>query len=160
LLAITPCASAHVFQWVDAEGRTQFSDRPRASVESTNDASATTALAAGDEDLGTAPRLGPYAGFAIVAPRPDQTLRQSQNNLDVRLHIDPPVIAGQQLEFVLDGTAVPTEPAAGTQFTLTGMTFGSHELAAQIRNVMGTIVARTPAVTFALRKPNPPGVLQ
>jgi hypothetical protein len=70
------------------------------------------------------------------------------------------VITGQQLELVLDGTAVRAEQATATQLTLTGLTFGSHEVAAQIRNILGTVVARTPAVPFQLRKPTPPGVLQ
>ncbi|WP_295444680.1 DUF4124 domain-containing protein [uncultured Thiodictyon sp.] len=157
-LTIAQVTSAQVFQWVDAEGRTQFADRPQASVE--RQYQSATAVAEADADTPAAPLLGPYSRFDIWSPGPDQTLRQPQNNVAVRLRIEPPVITGQQLEFVLDGAAVRTEKATDTQFTLTGLTFGSHEVVAQIRNILGTIVARTPAVPFQLRKPTPPGVLQ
>lgn len=156
-LTIAQGTSAQVFKWVDAEGRTQFADRPQGSVEQKD--AAATQVAEADADP-TTPLLGPYSRFEIVAPGPEQTLRQFQDNLAVRLRIEPPVITGQQLELVLDGAAVQTEMVTNTQLTLTGLTFGSHEVTARIRNILGTIVARTPAVPFQLRKPTPPGVLQ
>ena len=161
-LTIAPCASAQIFKWVDAEGRTQFSDRPQTSVESTESAAesaADTDETAAPEEADTKPLLGPYSKFSVLSPGPNKILRQLQDNLDVNLLIAPPMITGQQLELVLDGVPVQTEKTAVTQFTLTGVAFGNHEIAAQIRNILGMIVARTPTVSFQLRKPLPPGVL-
>lgn len=162
LLAASPFVSAQIFKWVDADGRTQFSDRPQPDAKSIElklaAPPAPPSTAAGGA-TGEGPMLGPYAGFEIVSPAPNETLRQVEDKLVVSLLLDPALIGGHQLEFVLDGTTIRLEKSAGTQLTLAGVSFGSHEAYAQILDSRGAVVARTRTVTFHLRKPIPPGVL-
>ena len=94
-----------------------------------------------------------------MSPEPNQTLRQSQDNLAVSLLLDPPLMEGHKIELVLDGSAISVERSAGTQLNLTGITFGSHQAYAQIRDPQGVVIAATPVASFHLRKPIPPGVL-
>jgi len=163
LLLMSAGALAQVFKWVDAEGRTQFSDRPQPEaqvigVKGSKPPAATTPDRA-DTPTPTDARLGPYAAFEIVAPESNQTLRQAQGSVSVSLLLDPPLMAGHRIELTLDGAAIPVEQSVGTQLGLEGITFGSHQVYAQIRDTQGVVVAGSPVVTFHLRKPIPPGVL-
>jgi hypothetical protein len=156
-------ASAQVFKWVDADGRTQFSDRPQPSAEIVNLPGTASARSA-DQSVTTdgalqAAELGPYTEFEIVSPEPNQTLRSAQDNVPIGLVLVPSLIAGHLLEFVVDGTSIAVDKSAGTQINLTGVAYGSHQTQAQIRDDRGIIVARTRPVSFQLRKPIPPGVI-
>ena len=157
LLACT-AASAEIFRWVDPDGAIHYSDRPQPGAETVGLApkSDKQVPAAGSTD---APLLGPYQGFEIVSPETNQTVRQDAGKLPVSLIVDPPLLAGHLLELVVDGAPVSVDQAS-TQLTLTGLTYGSHRAQAQIRDAQGTVVARTAPVSFHLRKPIPPGVLQ
>jgi hypothetical protein len=159
---VTTTALAEVFKWVDNEGRTQFSDRPRQDAEAAilqpqsdrpNQPGAT-------DEQGLKRLLGSYAAFEILSPEPNQTLRLGEQSLPVNLLMKPPLITGHRLELVLDGVAVSVDGASTTQLNLTGVTYGTHQIQAQIRGAQGAVVARTPAVTFHIRKPLPPGVIQ
>jgi hypothetical protein len=154
---------AEVYKWVDPQGRIQFSDRPQPDAVAvdinTQSAVDRADRPAGSSDQDHAPLLGPYAGFEIVSPEPNQTLRQTEEKLTVSLLLDPPLIGGHQLELIVDGAPIRVAKTAGAQVELSGVTFGSHEARAQIRDSRGEIVARTSLVYFHLRKPLPPGVL-
>jgi hypothetical protein len=154
---------AEVYKWVDSQGRTQFSDRPQADAVAvdikTPPADDRADQSAGSGDQGQAPLLGPYAGFEIVSPEPNQTLRQTQQELTVSIILDPPLIGGHQLELVVDGVPISVDKSTVAQIELSGVGLGSHEARAQIRDSRGGIVARTTLVYFDLRKPLPPGVL-
>jgi hypothetical protein len=63
------------------------------------------------------------------------------------------------LELVVDGAAILIDKAS-TQLTLAGLPYGTHRAQAQIRDAANAVIARTSSVTFHLRKPTPPGVLQ
>ncbi len=155
--------SAQVYRWVDSEGRTHFSDRPApdadaVAIDQAQRPKPPESLA--EPPSGT-PLLGPYSSFEIVAPEPNQTLREDPPSLPVSLLLDPPLISGHRLELVLDGAPpIPVDQSAGTQVSLSGIAYGTHVAEAQIRDGQGAVVARTPSVSFHLRKPLPPGVLQ
>jgi hypothetical protein len=162
-LFFSGAVSAQVFKWVDAEGRTQFSDRPQPSAETVNLTGIAPARSA-DQSVGSdgqaqAPQLGPYAEFEIVSPEINQTLRSTQDNVPISLILVPSLIAGHLLELVLDGTSIPVDKSAGPQINLSGVVYGSHQIQAQIRDDRGIIVARTQPINFQLRKPIPPGVI-
>jgi len=79
--------------------------------------------------------------------------------VNVSLLLDPPLMAGHRIELMLDGAVIPVESPGGTQLRLEGVSFGSHQAYAQVRDAQGAVVAGSPVVTFHLRKPVPPGVL-
>lgn len=156
-------ASAEIYRWVDAAGRTQYSDRPVAGAEIVGRSGARQGTAAG-ESAGTQipPEgllLGTYSAFEIVAPEANQTLRQESGDVAVSMVIDPPLGEGHRMELVLDGLPISAENA-GAQLMLNGVGHGSHRIYAQIRDPSGGVVARSATLDFHLRKPLPPGVLQ
>lgn len=162
ILLVASAASAGVYKWVDSQGQTQFSDRPQPNAETVDIKPAPTAAVTDPPKAGQtqAAQLGPYAQFEIISPEANQTLRQPQDELGISLIVDPPLMQGHRLEIVLDGATITVEKPAGMQVKLTGVPFGSHTAQARMLDHQGSIVARTPAVSFHLRKPIPPGVLQ
>jgi hypothetical protein len=162
LAAQSACTAAQVYRWVDSDGRTHYSDRPAPDAEALriDGTERPNAPDPSAQPLSGTPLLGPYASFEIVSPEPNQTLRQEPADLPVSLLLDPPLISGHRLELVLDGTPIPVDQPVGTQVSLKGLAYGSHVAEAQIRNSAGAVIARTASVSFHLRKPLPPGVLQ
>ncbi|WP_295435106.1 DUF4124 domain-containing protein [uncultured Thiodictyon sp.] len=153
-------ASAQVFKWVDADGRTQFSDRREPDSQAIG--LKLPKPAAADSTVsppGAAPKPGPYSAFEILSPETNKTLRQPEDTVAVSLLLDPPLMEGHKIELVLDDVAIPVEKSAGTQLNLQGLNFGSHRAYAQIRDPQGAVIAGTSIVIFHLRKPIPPGVL-
>lgn len=162
-LFVSAMASAEIYRWVDAAGRTQYSDRPVAGAEIVGRPGARQGAATG-EPAGTqvqpdGPLLGSFSAFEIVAPEGNQTLRQESGDVAVSLVIDPAIGEGQRMELVLDGLPISSDNV-GAQLMLNGVSYGSHRIFAQIREPSGDIAARSAAVDFHLRKPLPPGVLQ
>jgi hypothetical protein len=159
LLTAAATASAEkIYRWVDADGRTQYSDRPQPGAQQVDTLSKreapTPIPGAGDSAL-----LGPYRGFDIVSPETNQTVRADDGKVPVGLLLDPPLIAGHRLELLVDGASISVDKA-GTQLTLAGLSYGTHRAQSQIRNATNAVVARTAPITFHLRKPAPPGVLE
>lgn len=170
LLSLLYCTAlgAGIYRWVDADGRVHFSDRrEQQSAESIAPTAAPAQRQSAQPLAPAAPTgdgayLGSYSAFEIVAPIPNEMLTQESTSLPVSLLVDPPLVTGQRLGVLLDGTMVPVENAA-TQFRLTGLALGSHSLQAQIQDADGTLVARTARQTFHLRKPEQtpqPGLLR
>jgi hypothetical protein len=159
-LFASTATSAEIFRWVDADGRTYYSDRPQDGAETVGlvpkSPTPTTDAAVAAAEPAESALIGPYRGFQIVSPEPNQTVRQEQGKLPVSLILDPTLIAGHRLELVVDGATVPVQKGA-TQLSLSGLAFGTHSAQALIRDAENAIVARTVPVAFHLL---PPGVLQ
>ncbi|SDX15597.1 DUF4124 domain-containing protein [Thiocapsa roseopersicina] len=155
-------SSAEIFRWVDADGRTHFSDRrpPDAAVQRVvpdtgpaGDSAPKGAAPAGDE-----PFLGPYAAFDILAPTTGAVLIQPTDILDVQLLLEPPLLDGHRLDLVLDDRAVAIE-AGSTGFQIQGVGFQAHRIQARVLNALGTVVASTQLLDVELRQSAPPGAL-
>jgi hypothetical protein len=161
LLCFSASVSAQIYRWVDADGQTHYSDHPnpgsdrldiKSGVASSNSRPAT-------REGSTVPSLGPYRSFEIVSPEPNQTLRLESASLPVSLLLDPPLMAGHRLELLVDGEPIKFEEPIGTQLSLNGLSLGTHSTEAHILDGTG-IVARSAPVSFHLRRPLPPGVIQ
>jgi len=161
IFPISQTAFGQVFKWVDSEGHTQFSDRPQQDAQ----AIAIDLKDSGPSESTDQPAsvegalLGPYAAFEVVSPEQNQTLRPAQQDVPVSLIIDPPLLTGHQLNLVMDSVPIAVDRAAATQMSLTEVSWGSHQVFAEIHDSKGDTIARTPPVRFHLRKPLPPGVL-
>jgi hypothetical protein len=104
--------------------------------------------------------LGPYKAFEILAPEVNATLRPETESVPFSLLIDPPLLDSHRLSVVVDGAPITVEAPNAAQLSLKGLGLGSHVAEAVINDTDGTLVARTPPVSFHLRKPLPPGVLE
>lgn len=160
LLLLSAAAAAEIYKWVDADGHTQFSDRPRPDAQAVGAKpkfpGSRTQTATADE---SANRLGPYSSFEIVTPEANQVLRQSEGTITMSLLLVPGLKEDHRLELVLDGSVVSVDRSLGTQLSLSGVGYGSHHAQARVLDTEGAVVATTPSITFHLRKPIPPGVL-
>lgn len=154
--------SAQVYSWVDESGRTHYSDRPApgANALTTNRVSKPSTADETDAMQSGEAVKGPYTSFEIVSPEPDQTLRQTTDKLPFSLILAPQLMAGHQIELVLDGSPILVDASMGYQFSLSGVSYGSHIAVAQIRGPEGQLISRTAPINFHLRKPLPPGVIQ
>jgi hypothetical protein len=160
LMLLSAVAEAEIYKWVDADGRTQFSDRPRPDAQAVGAKPkplSSHALAPAKDEA--ANRLGPYSSFEIVTPEANQVLRQPEGAVPVSLLLVPELKEGHHLELVLDGSPVPVDRSLGTQLSLSGVGFGSHQAQARVLDPEGAVIATTPLISFHLRKPIPPGVL-
>lgn len=161
-LLTTSARSAEIFRWVDADGRTHFSDRRPADAEVQHHlpkVGLTPARSAdGAESADDMPSLGPYGVFDILAPSAGAVLVQPIDTLEIHLRLEPSLLAGHQLELVFDGRAVAVEPGS-TQFQMESVGFQVHRLQARVRDTLGTILAATPSHELELRQSTPPGVL-
>lgn len=155
-ILISSAAAAQIFKWVDADGRTQFSDRPRPDAQQVG---ARPRLPASSRKDPEAERLGPYTAFEIVSPEQNQIIRQTEGSIPLSLLLAPTMQENHRLELSVDGAPVPVDRSLGTQLSLGGIAYGSHQAQARVLDAKGNLVATTPVVTFHLRKPLPPGLL-
>ncbi|EGV18037.1 DUF4124 domain-containing protein [Thiocapsa marina] len=154
-------ASAEIFRWVDADGRTHFSDRrpPDAAVQRVlPDTGQAAPPEPGAVSAGDTPFPGPYTAFEILAPTSGDVLIQSTDSLEIDLRLEPDLFEGHQLEILLDDRPVPVESAA-TRFQIQGVGFEAHRIQARVQDALGTVVAATPSLELELRQSAPPGVL-
>jgi hypothetical protein len=164
LLATASAWSAQIYRWVDAEGRTHFSDRRPTDAVShlvqsdSPERGSDTPTEEPNEAPAEPPNVGPYAVFDILAPAAGSILTQPTDSLSIKLLLEPPLIMGQRIELVLDGRPFASNPDS-TQWQMTGIGFGAHRLQALIRDSLGAILAATPAHAFELRQATPPGML-
>jgi hypothetical protein len=158
----SPALNAEIFRWIDADGRTHFSDRRPADSAVQRvvpDTGPTQGQSAdGAEPPGDAPRLGPYAVFDILAPTTGAVLLQPIDTLEIHLRLEPPLLEGHRLDLLVDGRSVAVEPGS-TRFQIEGIGFRTHRLQARIQDALGTSVAATPSHQLELRQSTPPGVL-
>ena len=84
------------------------------------------------------------AGPRVVSPAIDETVHSNTGSIRV---VVADVPRGLQLQPLLDGEAV-SEPVAGSQFHLSGVKRGTHELTVRLLDADGREVMRTSPVTF------------
>lgn len=160
LACLSGTVSAQVYRWVDPQGQTHYSDRP---VPGSDRVSVRSGMATAEEALPStsgpvAGVFGPYSSFEIVSPETNQTLRLEAPAVPFSLLLEPPLMAGHRLEVLVDGVPIQVDQPIGTQFSLGGLSYGSHVAEAHVLDPAG-IVARSAPVSFHLRKPLDPGVI-
>jgi hypothetical protein len=163
LVLVAPVtSSAEIFRWVDADGRTHFSDRrpPDAAAQRvvSDTGPADDSAPDGATPSGDVPFLGSYTAFDILTPSAGAVLIQSTDTLEVQLRLEPPLLEGHRLDFVLDGRAAAAD-AGSTRFQIQGVGFQAHRIQARVLNALGTVVASTQLLEIELRQSAPPGVL-
>ena len=175
VLMIGGVATADTYRWVDENGVIHFSDRPHPGAERIELGEVQTFSSPVQAPAGAPPDAGSaqpppddagaaaasYDTFRIVAPQPEETIRNNAGILDIPIDLSPRIRQGHRINLYLDGEPVAGVPRAATSFTIDGVVRGAHTLRAAVADRSGDIVQETPTVRFyvqqvSIQNPNNP----
>lgn len=165
LIVVTSSVSASqntVWKWVDEQGVTHYSDRPRpdataiqlsAPPPGTTPSSQTVPVQAPVSAATEAPAsAAAYTQFSIEHPQPDQAIINTGGVVTVSLQIAPSLRPGHVVSLLLDGEPVIDFPPAAQSHALSEVPRGTHTLQAFIRDTRGTLIQQTDVVSFHVRQ--------
>ena len=148
-----------LWKWKDANGVTQYSDRPvpgATRVEMYTSAPSSAATPAARPATPAAqgqPAAGvQYQSLEIWQPESEQTFFGANTTVDVRLRSEPAVASDHELRLFLDGKLVAAG-ANGNSYTLSNLERGAHSLEALIVDQEGTVQVRSQPVVFHVMQP-------
>lgn len=148
---------AAIYQQTNANGTVTYSDIPLNSSAKQVDMSSgnkITSTATNPNTAPTKPNIAPalpttstqYTLFNIASPA-DQASIQNQVTIPVTIAIKPDLQPGDKIQLYLDGKAKGAA-AASTQFQLSEIDRGTHQLSAAIINSNQQIIKQTNTITF------------
>jgi len=155
-------AFATTYRWVDKDGVVHFSDRPAPGAEvidvqsaqtfpaETSGATSTSADDADDENAQKPQQV--YVKLDLWKPEDGETLRNTANQIEVRLRLEPDLQPGHSIWIYLDGKRVDGLPSSGETFTVNNVWRGSHTLNAIVADHGGKPLMRSQTVTFFMQQ--------
>jgi hypothetical protein len=155
-----------LWTWKDANGVTQYSDRPvpgatRVELKGIAPSPPSAAAASARADEAGAPEepAAPvrYEALEIVEPQQDQSFFVPQQAVQIQLRSEPALAQGDRLQVYLDGQLL--EGATNSfSYTLGSVERGTHSLVAAIVDEQGVEKIRSEQRVFHVRQPtvNPP----
>jgi hypothetical protein len=164
--------AAEVYRWVDPDGNTQYSDKPRPNAQviripKTPAASApapTKAAAPAGDPAPSDPAAQRFAGYneiAVVNPPNDGTVWDNSGNVSIEIAVTPALqgTLGHKLVVLLNGTPLGA-PIAATSFTVTNLDRDTYTLQARIVDAGGEVLGESPPSVFHMKRISvaaPPG---
>jgi len=156
MLAIGPLWSKTVYYWVDENGLDSYSDQWVPGAQRLGTANRGEATEGRDEAPESAgPFSGPYETFEIAQPEPEAVIIDSQEGVGVSLLVIPSLATDDRIQVVLNGASVG-DGQRDTQFSLRGLSVGTHEFSAQILDPDGAVIARTGTQSVHIRPSSSP----
>ena len=157
LLAAALPASAQIYKYIDANGKTVFTNQPPTNVDAkpvelppTNTVGPQGPVAApatsGTEDQATKA----YQILALSNLPDDEALRQNNGTFIVNVVVQPALAPDHQLQLLLDGQPYGA-PTSSTGIGLQNIDRGDHTLAVQVLQGSRVIQASAP-VGFTLQR--------
>jgi Domain of unknown function (DUF4124) len=159
---IISVSSAHaaIYRSVDAQGNPVFSDQPSGDAQPLKLPPVTTyspppkpaAVTSGSTSVTLPPAPG-YQQFAVVAPGQDQAFWDNAGDVEVRVSLQPALMAaaGHRLVFYLDGVAGGA-PVEDSSTVFHNVDRGQHTVSAAIIDATGQTVQTTEKVRFQLHR--------
>jgi hypothetical protein len=149
-------AADTIYQWVDENGITHFSDRPQQGatplkVEVTPPAT-TGPLVTPRQPLKKQQKAIKYQ-VNITSPNHEQTIRDNQGKLDISATTQPAPLNNMGFKLILDG--IPQgqiTPIA--HFQLTNIDRGAHTIKVQLVDESGKEIASSKSITVFLHRAN------
>ena len=149
--------AATFYKWVDEHGVTHYSDTPGPGAERLQVGSAQSFHAAPVPSGGSQPskpaaaaRDG-YTHVAIIAPLDGAVFINEGGKVQVSAAVEPALITGHQIWFVLDGSRLEGQSPTATAVSL-DLPRGTHNVAVSITDANGTEVASSTGVSFTVRE--------
>lgn len=156
LCALALSASAEVYKYTDAQGKTVFTNQPpegqpveRIELPPTN-----TIQSSFPEGASTPPAasslVSRYRVLQLVGLPDDEALRANNGTFTVSVQIEPPLAPGHSLQLLLDGS--PHGPASTTtQLQINQTDRGTHSLAVQVL-ANGKALQQSDVLTFTVQR--------
>lgn len=156
ILVACPLLAKDVYKVVSPDGEVTYSDTyipgaERIRVSGSKSTSSKAADSKGEANTGTFAEGSIYTGFEIMQPENEQTIRNDEGNVSVGLLLTPGLAEGHSLQVFIDGSRIDGEMRS-TQFSLKGLSRGSHSLKINVIDAQGSTLAEAPGVVFHIRK--------
>lgn len=135
LLPAVALAGTVVYRWTDSNGVVHYSDQPHPGAvkvdlgapQVVSFKTPSAASAAAPPQHAPAPATGPAYQVRILAPADGTTLRPGNDEVAVRVSVQPSLVAGGELQYSLDGASAGP-PTSATSITLQNVYRGTHVL--------------------------------
>jgi hypothetical protein len=150
-----------MWTWKDANGVTQFSDRPvpgarKITINSSSAAPvagpATNAPAPAAPAKPASPAVVSYQSLEIWAPESGESFFGADATVNVRMRSEPSLAPGDRLLLYLDGKLVEG-PANAYEHTLANLERGAHSVSAVILDDKGNEKIRSAPRVFHVKQP-------
>jgi hypothetical protein len=159
-----------LWTWKDANGVTQYSDRPvpgakRVELTGVTPVSPPTVAAPAKTPAGSPVKPGQaatvdYRSLEIWEPENGASFFGADAAVDVRMRSDPEVASGDRLMLYLDGKLVEGAPNS-LEYNLSNLDRGVHSITAVITDQQGNERIRSEPRVFHIKQPStvPPGAV-
>lgn len=163
LAAVAQESKRQVWVWTDADGVTQYSDRPMPGATPVELSTSTPVTPPRPVAAPTAPAPKPvaqaveYQSLEIWQPENGASFFGADAIVDVRMRTDPALADTDTLRLYLDGKLVEGAPDA-LEYSLANLERGAHSVTAVIADAQGKEKIRSEPRVFHIRQPsvNPP----
>jgi len=160
--------AAPTYRWVDVDG-VHYSDQPHPGAEiitlgttQTYSAGPAVNATASSSRKSANPRTTSefrYDSCTIVEPASDQVLL-NPDAVTVAVALQPPKRSGDKVVLSFDGGEVLPAGPDQTEFRISPIDRGTHQVAAIVRDASGRDLCQSPLVSFHVRQPSVPGPLK
>lgn len=158
-LLATAQVFAQAYKWVDEEGVTHYSDRPKEGAqvvelsEYTRDTGArlyaNTVPTTGDDDAPAEATPFRYESLAVSSPGAEETLWNIEGVLNVSLALSPGLQDGHQVRVYFDGQP---RMVNGANFQIEEVWRGVHNIQAEVIDETGKLMIRSQTNRFYVQQ--------
>jgi hypothetical protein len=150
--------SAETYKWVDAQGQVHYSDRPppEGAQEVQLIPAQTFRAPAAARPAAPATKTGntsvAYSQFDIRTPQTGEVVSNTSGKVNVQVRLEPELQPGHSILIYLDGKRVDGIPKTGSEFPLSNVSRGEHQLVAVVADTAAKSVISTDPVSFVVRQ--------
>lgn len=155
LLLVPLLAQAEIYRWVDENGKTVYSDRPREGAKRI-DLPPLTTYEPGKEQRSTSSGNGAanekqeiYKSLSITRPANDHTFVDNTGTVAVDIAISPALRPTDEIVLQLDDASVSIQ---ATGYTFENVFRGTHTLKASVVDRLGNTLITSSPVVFHVRR--------
>ena len=155
VLAATAVLADDAWKWTDEDGVVHYSDVPVEGAEAVNlsefnkKTGAQISNGRTSRTTGTQAKEFVYDSITIASPGSEETLWNIEGLLNVSVAVSPELQRGHRIRAYFDGDA---RDVGGTSFQILDVYRGTHSLQAEIVDVTGRVIMRSPTSRFYVQQ--------